>query len=187
METESSSASDVPKCPICLTTLDKREYLEIEGCSHGFHRDCLVNWVTVSQTRICPFCRTGVISNQIVPNSTPHVRNRHRELDQQIDRVKEQIDDAQFYFVTLCVFFFSLALSAGLILFLLLVLIYQQKYPELYILAIVILGVFTLICWIIFCCFFQLVRDQIDDSTPINLFSLYRQLYNLQVERMEQT
>ncbi|CAO1635652.1 unnamed protein product [Parajaminaea phylloscopi] len=49
------------QCPICLSGYQKEEVLCATWCHHGFHRDCLTEWLKSADT--CPLCRSRCESN----------------------------------------------------------------------------------------------------------------------------
>jgi hypothetical protein len=46
------------ECPICLTSL-KKGVVQIEHCSHKFHKKCIQNYVNSNRLGKCPLCRSG--------------------------------------------------------------------------------------------------------------------------------
>nr|XP_009801813.1 PREDICTED: RING-H2 finger protein ATL39-like [Nicotiana sylvestris] len=53
----------VTRCNICLADFAQTEYIRMLPCSHVFHHDCIVTWMTRRIT--CPDCRRGY--RHIVP------------------------------------------------------------------------------------------------------------------------
>ncbi|XP_019244382.1 PREDICTED: RING-H2 finger protein ATL5-like [Nicotiana attenuata] len=53
----------VTRCSICLADFVQTEYIRMLPCSHVFHHDCIVTWMTRRIT--CPDCRRGY--RHIVP------------------------------------------------------------------------------------------------------------------------
>ncbi|WOG83480.1 hypothetical protein DCAR_0102655 [Daucus carota subsp. sativus] len=52
-------------CCVCLGEFEmKEELLQVPSCQHIFHRDCIGNWLSSSNT--CPLCRSVV---EIVDNT----------------------------------------------------------------------------------------------------------------------
>lgn len=43
------------KCLICLDSKSEDDYTKIVKCDHIYHKKCLINWLTISNT--CPLCR----------------------------------------------------------------------------------------------------------------------------------
>lgn len=43
------------KCLICLDNESKDNYIKIIKCDHIYHKKCLIDWLTISNT--CPLCR----------------------------------------------------------------------------------------------------------------------------------
>lgn len=45
-------------CPICQEELRARACVRLRNCSHTFHRECAVQWYTMSVR--CPLCRNDI-------------------------------------------------------------------------------------------------------------------------------
>ncbi|KAL2918529.1 hypothetical protein HK105_201930 [Polyrhizophydium stewartii] len=58
------------KCSICLTQYDDGDELRVMSCRHGFHKDCLDQWL-VSYHNSCPICRTRGVENTTTPAAPP--------------------------------------------------------------------------------------------------------------------
>lgn len=43
-------------CTICLEEFQNDEEIKLAQCNHGYHKDCLANWLTVKSN--CPMCQT---------------------------------------------------------------------------------------------------------------------------------
>ncbi|KAJ3412603.1 hypothetical protein HDV05_000471 [Chytridiales sp. JEL 0842] len=71
-------ASTKEKCTICLMPYDDGDELRIMRCKHGFHKDCIDQWLT-GHVNSCPLCRsvgvrpTGGSSQQpeVPPRASP--------------------------------------------------------------------------------------------------------------------
>ncbi|PVU92057.1 hypothetical protein BB561_004054 [Smittium simulii] len=48
------------KCLVCMEEFGDGEFLRILKCRHGFHADCLANWITKGANR-CPVCRAEAV------------------------------------------------------------------------------------------------------------------------------
>ena len=47
------------RCPICQDSSITEEVARLE-CSHLFHKNCVIKWLEVADTKICPVCRAEV-------------------------------------------------------------------------------------------------------------------------------
>ncbi len=64
------------KCTICLGPYEKGENLTILPCGHGFHKDCINNWLKDYSYK-CPICRSETGSGRpVFNNSTRNRRTR---------------------------------------------------------------------------------------------------------------
>lgn len=45
-------------CSICMSEIQKNEYVRTLGCTHYFHKKCVDRWFKTNMT--CPMCRTNV-------------------------------------------------------------------------------------------------------------------------------
>jgi hypothetical protein len=52
----------IQHCPICHEEIEG-ETIAALPCSHGFHRPCIVTWLT--ENDLCPCCRQPVLSNSL--------------------------------------------------------------------------------------------------------------------------
>lgn len=52
------------KCQVCLNSYQLEETIRILPCHHGFHKDCIDEWLTQGQNK-CPLCRL-----QVIPTAT---------------------------------------------------------------------------------------------------------------------
>jgi len=50
------STSDGFLCSVCLGDAQNEDAIRITPCFHGFHDDCLAEWLTIYQNR-CPLCQ----------------------------------------------------------------------------------------------------------------------------------
>ncbi|KAJ3212371.1 hypothetical protein HK099_007751, partial [Clydaea vesicula] len=59
------------KCLICLSEYEIGDEMGLLECKHGFHKDCLNNWL-VGYVNSCPLCRSkGVDSTPDIPQPPP--------------------------------------------------------------------------------------------------------------------
>eukprot|EP00270_Netrium_digitus_P017168 TRINITY_DN625_c0_g1_i1.p1 TRINITY_DN625_c0_g1~~TRINITY_DN625_c0_g1_i1.p1 ORF type:complete len:265 (+),score=41.57 TRINITY_DN625_c0_g1_i1:181-975(+) len=60
------------ECPVCLVVYEKGDRLQIlQQCGHGFHHDCLMEWVRTCAT--CPICRVSLDEEDGAPAAAPSV------------------------------------------------------------------------------------------------------------------
>jgi len=55
---KSSKDEDGKRCSICLEDFEPKEMVTVTPCSHMFHEDCIVPWVTNHGS--CPVCRFAI-------------------------------------------------------------------------------------------------------------------------------
>jgi hypothetical protein len=49
-------------CSICLDDFDTSSIIMTAGCSHSYHRECILNWV--GDHTDCPNCRAGIYDQE---------------------------------------------------------------------------------------------------------------------------
>ncbi|GAU16898.1 hypothetical protein TSUD_368480 [Trifolium subterraneum] len=54
---ETSKTDNDGLCSICLCDHDSNA-VQLRGCSHVFHKDCIEKWISVRRT--CPLCRSDI-------------------------------------------------------------------------------------------------------------------------------
>ncbi|KAJ3096317.1 hypothetical protein HK100_005599 [Physocladia obscura] len=59
------------KCSICLMNYDEGEEMRILKCHHGFHLDCIDQWLT-SHVNSCPICRQPGVEISRTPVEQPN-------------------------------------------------------------------------------------------------------------------
>ena len=78
------------KCPICWEALDTLEDMAVATrCKHVFCKDCILSWVSKSQT--CPVCR-GSTRNTLVNLGARDLKTAHELLE----APKEQPEEGRF-------------------------------------------------------------------------------------------
>ncbi|TPX70681.1 hypothetical protein SpCBS45565_g01649 [Spizellomyces sp. 'palustris'] len=65
-------ASTREKCMICLTPYEEEDQLRIMRCRHGFHRECLDQWLTQYHNS-CPLCRDKAVHSPASQEAPPNV------------------------------------------------------------------------------------------------------------------
>ena len=55
-------------CCICLEDFQDDEEIQLARCNHGYHVECLTNWMTVKNT--CPVCQ-AVLRRELPDENTP--------------------------------------------------------------------------------------------------------------------
>jgi len=60
------------RCTICLEDFNKNEEIQLAPCNHGYHKECLANWLTVKSS--CPMCQAR-LRNEHIDEYTPLVRS----------------------------------------------------------------------------------------------------------------
>ncbi|KAI8853425.1 hypothetical protein BC829DRAFT_382776 [Chytridium lagenaria] len=64
------------KCTICLAPYEEDDELRILRCKHGFHSECIDQWLT-SHVNNCPMCRQPGVTTTINPTPHPLRTDRH--------------------------------------------------------------------------------------------------------------
>jgi Ring finger domain len=67
-ETTESSISSKHEvvCPICINDIEVGNHVvTLTHCDHKFHKDCLSQWLS-THSRDCPYCRTEIISQEML-------------------------------------------------------------------------------------------------------------------------
>jgi hypothetical protein len=53
------------KCQVCLNNYQLEDFIRILPCHHGFHKECVDEWLTQGQNK-CPLCREDVIPTDTI-------------------------------------------------------------------------------------------------------------------------
>jgi len=59
-------ASSDSNCLICLQPYEQEEELRILDCKHGYHKECLDQWIGAGHNN-CPMCRKPAIAAAVKP------------------------------------------------------------------------------------------------------------------------
>ncbi|PVV03695.1 hypothetical protein BB560_001815 [Smittium megazygosporum] len=54
------------KCLVCMEEFGTGDLLRVLKCRHGFHTDCIANWITKGANR-CPVCRAEAVHSSLRP------------------------------------------------------------------------------------------------------------------------
>ena len=52
-------------CPICLEEFEDNEEIIVLSCSHGFHEQCLRQWLERKADTCCPLCKYAVCADSL--------------------------------------------------------------------------------------------------------------------------
>ncbi|RKP03735.1 hypothetical protein CXG81DRAFT_16831 [Caulochytrium protostelioides] len=56
------------RCMICLTEYEDGDLLRVMRCQHGFHKECLDQWL-VAYNNSCPLCRNKAVGSEDAPDA----------------------------------------------------------------------------------------------------------------------
>jgi len=61
------ASNTIDRCLICLSDYEPEEEIRILSCRHGFHKDCVDQWLETGRNN-CPACRTKGVSTESAVN-----------------------------------------------------------------------------------------------------------------------